>query len=177
MVTVFDADRFVQESGCSGLTVRMKVLYDANRLSVRLRGRLIFEDRCEGWKNGPVYPALWSNQNLQGSTKALSEADRAILTFVCRKLGRVSGKHLSARSHGFREWIEARKGITDRARGNNPITFVTIQEAIRKEEDGFYIDERGYAVQSVFISNSRLKELRFYASSILPLVQQQAAKE
>jgi uncharacterized phage-associated protein len=174
MPTVLDADRFIRELGCSGLTVRMKVLYEGNRLSVRLLRRLIFEDRCEGWRNGPVYPALWNNQSAPGEVGLLSQADKAILTFVCGKLGRASGRHLSARSHGFPEWLDARKGVADGDRSNNPIGFAAIQEAIREEENGFYIDERGYAVQSVFISNSRLKELRFYASSVLPLLQQTA---
>lgn len=174
MATVLDADRFIRQLGCSGLTVRMKVLYEGNRLSVRLLRRLMFEERCEGWKNGPVYPALWGNQTESGNTSTLSEVDKAILTFVCEKLGRATGKHLSARSHRFPEWLEARKGVGSGDRSNNAITFVAVQKAVRQEENGFYIDERGYAVQSVFISNSRLKELRFYASNVLPLVQQAA---
>lgn len=149
----------------------MKVLYEANRLSVRLLRRLIFDDRCEGWKNGPVYPYLWSNQDVAGDTSNLSASDKAILTFVHRKLGRASGRHLSDRSHNFPEWIESRKRVAPGDRGNEPITLSAIQKAIRNEEDGFYIDDCGYATQSVFISNSRIKELRFYVSEILPLMQ------
>jgi len=150
----------------------MKVLYEANRLSVRLLRRLIFEDRCEGWKNGPVYVDLWRGSAHGGDIGALSATDRELLRFAFKKLGRASGKQLSVRSHTFPEWIEARQDLSDADHSNHPITLASIRKALSKE---LRIEADG----SVCIPNdpkyiasmkNRLKEVVFFEDVLKPLL-------
>jgi uncharacterized phage-associated protein len=147
----------------------MKVLYEGNRLSVRLLRRLIFENRCEGWKNGPVYVDLWRNPDRYESTDTLAAVDKEILRFVTKKLGKATGAQLSARSHDFPEWIESRSGLSDSDLGNRPITFATIRKAISQE---LHIEGDGktvcipnpidYASTHFEHFKSRAKELALY---------------
>jgi uncharacterized phage-associated protein len=171
MPSVFDADTYLQSLGCSGLTVRMKLLYDANRLSVRLQRTFLFDARCEAWKNGPVYLALWNRPDDYGDPTNLAPVAKAILDFVFARLGRASGKRLSERSHDFPEWVKSREGLAATDTGNREITFADIKEALSHE---LHVEEGGI----VCIPNSpdyigrmknRLKEVVFLGTVLQPL--------
>jgi len=155
----------------------MKVLYEGNRLSVRLLRRLLFEERCEGWKNGPVYVALWRHPDKYESPETLSPVDKEILRFVTKKLGRATGQQLSARSHEVPEWIASREGLSDTEQGRRPITFAAIRKAISKElhieEDGKTVcipDPIDYASTHFKHFKNRLKELELYQHVLKPLL-------
>ncbi len=130
---VFDADTYLQNLGCSGLTVRIKTLYAANRLKVRLLRQPLFSNRCEGWENGPVYPELWRTPNRFGDVTRLGSIDREILTFVFKRSRHLSGKQLSKLSHAFPEWVSSRQGFADKDRGNREITLDAILSALTSE--------------------------------------------
>jgi len=173
MATVHDLDTFIQQLGGTGITSRMKYANECNRLSVRLRRKLIFSSRCEGWEKGPVYPDLYHRQDDQGDPSALTPADRAIAVFVFNKLRHCSGKQLSKRSHDFPEWLKSREGLADNERGNREITFADITEALSQE---LHIEEGDIACfpdSPEYISAhlpSRLKELAFFQQVLKPLL-------
>jgi hypothetical protein len=178
--TVFDADTYLQSRGCTGLTKRLKTLYDANRLALRLLDLPILDPECRGWMNGPVYVELWADPVHTGDPTTLSAIDRALLDYTLQSLARVSGAELSQRSHEYPEWIAARKGIPASARGNNLITLTAIRSAIKQE---VHLENEGATAvipspDSPAIIRSmktRTKEIQVFATVLKSLLAQTAS--
>jgi uncharacterized phage-associated protein len=139
---------------------------------VRLQRDFLFDARCEGWKNGPVYPALWHHPDDYGDPSNLTAAQKAILNFVFTKLGRATGKQLSKRSHDFSEWIKSREGLSATDTGSREIRFADITEALSNELN---IEEDGKvccpnSTEYIAGMKSRLKELVFFGTVLKPLL-------
>jgi len=121
MPSVYDFDaalrqRIEPKRGTLGMVARHKLLYAVHRMSIAKTGEPAFQDRCEAWPMGPVFPEFYHNpKQIAGNADLLNAEQRGYCDLVARILGAQSGRSLAARSHWrYPEWFEAKKRRTDK---------------------------------------------------------------
>jgi uncharacterized phage-associated protein len=120
MPTIYDFDAALRQRvepkfGTLGMVARHKLLYGVHRAAIAKTGQPAFYCPCEAWPMGPVFTALYFNDQGKGNPDALAPEERAICDWVARVLGATSGRKLAARSHAkYPEWYIARKNRKDK---------------------------------------------------------------
>lgn len=98
---------------------------------------IIKNDRFEAWVHGPVAPKLYETYKdngwnaipkVEGDSIALADDVSELLESVWLTYGEKSGNELEALSHSEKPWIEARAGLKDNERSDNPISTATMHE-------------------------------------------------
>lgn len=116
-----------------------KLMYFAQRESLILTGEPLFDGEFQGWRFGPVLPALRElykdhdfDMNVSGET--LGE-DRAALDAVYNEYGDSDSWNLSRLSHSEICWKRSRKGISPNESSQNaiPLNDIRIDAARIKE--------------------------------------------
>lgn len=124
-----------------------KLLYFAQGLYISSRGTPLFDDDCEAWVHGPVYPEVYSqykkygynpiedqNQFFDRHHSELSADEQEVIRLVVRSFGLYSGKILECITHRERPWVTARNGLE---------TIDYSRSIITKESIGEYFKEIG----------------------------------
>lgn len=101
-----------------------KLLYFAQGLYLASRGTPLFDDDCEAWVHGPVYPDVYSQYKKYGYNPIddqkqffdirhteLSSGEQDVISLVVRSFGLYSGKILECITHRERPWVAARNGL------------------------------------------------------------------
>ncbi len=99
-----------------------KLLYYAQAISQRDRGRGMFWEAVKAWDNGPVVACVYheisgmktipyTHENL-GCPAKLNDQDRELVLAVWERFKHLSGDELKARSHKDQAYIDARKQKT-----------------------------------------------------------------
>lgn len=129
-----------------------KLLYYVQAFFAVLNDQVcIFDDVCEAWTYGPVYPEVYRRYREYGCASIelsdmrylqpdlrLSPRELEIITAVANSFGGLSGGKLSDITHHETPWLKARGNLPDNARSCNPIDRVEIRayfDQVVKEYD------------------------------------------
>ena len=95
----------------------------------------LFPQDIQAWANGPVSPDLYKKHQgffhvstVRADADTLSESERETIEVVVKHYGEYSGQQLSDLTHSEPPWINARKGIPTRERGNQVISHESLAE-------------------------------------------------
>lgn len=119
-----------------------KILYYSQGISYAVQGKALFNEDCEAWVHGPVYPdvyALFKDFKyspiddvkfnvVKNSNYELSKDNKNILDLVLDTFGIYGGKTLEKITHEERPWITARNGYGDNVSSNEIISKDAIND-------------------------------------------------
>ncbi len=117
-----------------------KILYFIQGVSYGVNGTAMFEEDCQAWVHGPVYPEVYDlfrdfKYNpiedarfaiFEGSKDILTADEHRIIHLVDQTFGEYGGKVLERITHFETPWKEARKGYGDKI----PSTELILKESI-----------------------------------------------
>lgn len=129
-----------------------KLLYLAQRESLALTGEILFNERIEGWKHGPVIPELryfFENDYSPISRDeivTLSDHEKYIIDNVIDQFAKYETWTLRDLTHEEYCWKKSREGLNDQESGNTRITIDDIKVDAQKVRQydhqwGMYLDE------------------------------------
>lgn len=144
-----------------------KMLYFIQGVSYALTGQPMFEENCQAWVHGPVYPVVYDMFKefkynpiddarfaiFEGREAKLTEEERHVIDLVINTFGSYGGKILERITHQEMPWILARKGYGD---------GIPSHEMISKESIKNY-----YTEQSSIYDFSSEEGLKKYIDNIL----------
>lgn len=102
-----------------------KLLYYAQAFNKVFNSRFLFEDDCQAWAHGPVYPEIYQSYKNYGfdpidravsygeSEISISDNETEVLDAVISHFGCYSGKILERMTHSEHPWLTARNGLSD----------------------------------------------------------------
>lgn len=115
-----------------------KLLYYIEAFAQILLGERIFNERCEAWAYGPVYPKIYSKYKSFGKsqiivdeidlTDCLDENVKNIIDFVLGKFAIYNGVTLMDLSHSESPWKDAHSGYGKKEHCTEMITHDAITE-------------------------------------------------
>lgn len=111
-----------------------KLMYFAQRESLIRTGEPLFDAEFQGWRFGPVLPALrevYKANDFAPLEELELGADQAVLDAVFDEYAETDSWNLSLLSHGEICWKRSRKGIAPHESSSNPIPL----EDIRADAD------------------------------------------
>lgn len=122
-----------------------KLMYLCQRESLLLTGEVLFDDNFEGWKHGPVLPALRhffdedyrpinSEEDLN-----LTDKDKYIINNVIGQYGMYEAWYLANLTHDEISWKNSRVGLSDDEEGNNILAIEDIIEDAKNVRPYDYI--------------------------------------
>lgn len=139
-VSVFDAASYLLSklTGKSCTTMKLhKLLYYCQAWSMVWNEKPIFGERIEAWSNGPVIIKLFHfhkgsysihyNDITNGNEKLLSVDQKQVIDDVVNFYGDKEPQWLIDLTHSEAPWVDARKGLSSKERGNREITLDSMQ--------------------------------------------------
>ena len=119
-----------------------KLLYFIQGISFAVRCKAMFEENCQAWVHGPVYPEVYDMFKdfkydpikdarfaiFEGSAEVLTEDEHRIIRLVVNTFGEYGGKVLERITHFETPWKVARTGYGDNIPSTEPITKKSIEE-------------------------------------------------
>ncbi len=119
-----------------------KLLYFTQGISLAAYNRPMFDEECEAWVHGPVYPKVYNLFKdfkfnpieddrfalIDQRDEALSEEDVYILDMIINTFGIYSGKTLERITHKETPWQNARRGYEDTIPSHEIISKNSIKE-------------------------------------------------
>lgn len=131
-----------------------KLLYFIQGVSYAVCGKPMFDEKCEAWAHGPVYPEvyyLFRNFKynpiedarfavLEGDTAELSDDERKAIELVTRTFGMYGGKVLERITHNEEPWKAARKGYADGIPSREPLLNDNIRKYYESLKKQYCID-------------------------------------
>lgn len=140
-----------------------KLLYYAQGFNLAFTGDSLFDDDCQAWVHGPVYPYVYHNYKKYGGSPInfskedkevnLSSIETAIIDGVIESLGCFSGKVLEKLTHNENPWIDARVGVDSYDSSNNIIKKEAIMNYFKHVKSKYnmyqYTDIREYAKDQI----------------------------
>lgn len=135
MIEISDvAATLIERVGALSTFQLQKLTYYVQAWHSTIYGEPLFSAEFEAWSNGPVAKELYSQyrrMNVVGvvaagdPTKITGKASE-IIDLVITHYGHLNGDELSAITHSESPWLEARGGIPDDRRSNNPISVASM---------------------------------------------------
>lgn len=110
-----------------------KILYYSQAFFKVFYGYHLFENDCEAWAQGPVYPEIYSKFKdykyivSKDSICSLDEEEQFFIDLIMRYLGCYSGKALERMTHCEKPWRETRKGLSPNQKGGKVIEKALIE--------------------------------------------------
>lgn len=139
MSNVFDVGQLVTELIPKVDKMKLyKMCFFSQGWHLAWTGRPLFEEKLLAWTKGPVPADLRRETDVvarkweipyvpRGNSDNLSSYERAVVSNIVRFYGGLTSTALSQMSHGL-AWREARCGLKDDERGENPLSVTTIRE-------------------------------------------------
>lgn len=136
MANVFDVAQFIlEERGELSAMKLQKLVYYSQAWHTVWTDDILFANRIEAWKDGPVCPDLWREHANQfkvsrirhGAVRNLTERQRKTIRTVLDFYGHRSAQWLSDLTHSEDPWIDARRDAPPGARSNAEITPQAMQ--------------------------------------------------
>lgn len=130
MATVTDvAEAILTRKGSIDSYQLHKLVFYAQAVHLARTDRPLFGERIEAWKHGPAVPALFGRHRgayrvdtVGGDIAALDEDARSAVEEALSIYGRHTSTWLQAQTHIDEPWRQARRGLSDDARGGRQIT-------------------------------------------------------
>ena len=147
-----------------------KLLYFIQGLSSALNDKLIFEEECEAWVHGPLYPMVYElfkdfkynpiDDNrfvmFESLGEKLSEEEIKIIDLVIDTFGLYDGKALERITHQEQPWKEARVGYDDGIHSNDIIDPQSIKIYFKKMHNEYDFSTKEGLMKYIHIYLSRL---------------------
>ena len=108
-----------------------KLLYFAQRENIAITGEPLFQETFQGWKYGPVSPAVRENFTKDGiyaKTNEIAAESAYILRNVILEYGALASWKLSEMSHKEISWKNSRKGMSEGAIGTEALKLEDIKK-------------------------------------------------
>jgi uncharacterized phage-associated protein len=131
MANVYDVARFIlkQHGELSAMKLQ-KLVYYSQAWNMVWADNVLFENRIEAWKDGPVCPDLWKEHAnsfrvtdiAKGNPETLNERERRSINNVLDFYGKESAQWLSDLTHSEDPWLDARRHSAPGERSNAEIT-------------------------------------------------------
>lgn len=127
-----------------------KLLYFAQRESLALRGKILFNEEFQGWKYGPVCVSVRNSfcegEMLFVEPNEISADSEYIVDNVIAQYAELASWKLSQLSHAEISWIKSRKGLLPGQNGHKALNIEDIKEDAKKVRPydstwDMYIDE------------------------------------
>lgn len=137
MANVHDVAAYILEKmGPLPAMKLQKLVYYSQAWSLVWDDEPLFCERVEAWANGPVVPALYNSHQgefkishlPEGNSSNLTQTQRETIDEVISFYGKHSSQWLSDLTHTEDPWIDARKGLELRERGDREITHAAMAE-------------------------------------------------
>ena len=136
MASVYDvAEYILSKTGRITTWKLQKLVYYAQAWHLVWDEEPLFPEDIQAWANGPVCPDLYKKHQgffhvstIRANPDALSEGERETVDVVVAHYGDYSGQQLSDLTHSEPPWMNARKGIPTRVRGNRVISHESLAE-------------------------------------------------
>lgn len=112
-----------------------KLLYFAQRESLAITGKPLFEESFEGWKYGPVVKEVrnaFTPDGMHADIHDLSDDEIYLLKNVILEYGQYSSWKLSQMTHNEISWLNSRKGMPTCSIGNRPLLLGDIMKDAEK---------------------------------------------
>jgi uncharacterized phage-associated protein len=131
MVTVFDVAEFIlREQGEMTAMKLQKLVYYSQAWHIAWDDDVLFENKIEAWRDGPVCPDLWRehanqfriNRISRGRPSELSDREKKNIRKVLKFYGHRSAQWLSDLTHKEAPWRNARRGCAPNAASDAEIT-------------------------------------------------------
>ena len=129
-----------------------KLLYYAQAFFYALFKENLFDDDCQAWTYGPVFPEIYDRykafgydpidnpfKNYSDDTDILTEREKRFLDVIISTFGDYSGKILSEMTHNEKPWTESRGGLHPDDRSMTIIKKETIHAYFEEILDKFNI--------------------------------------
>ena len=123
-----------------------KLMYFAQRESLIRTGEPLFDAEFQGWRFGPVLPALrevYKANDFAPLEELELGADQAALDAVFDEYAETDSWNLSLLSHGEICWKRSRKGIAPHESSSNPIPLEDIRADAERMEKRRALLEQG----------------------------------
>lgn len=125
-----------------------KLLYYAQGFYQAFFDASLFEEDCEAWVHGPVYPAIYDKYKVYSSkmieeqiceeiAEQVEEDKKLLLDAIVRSFGYYSGKALEKMTHMEEPWIKARNGSVEEVRGKNIIDKEEMKKYFKKVKEQY----------------------------------------
>ena len=115
-----------------------KLLYYIEGFTEAMLGEQIYNNRCEAWMYGPVYPEIYEKYKSFGGNQIIVDAVdlsaeledkyRKVIDYVLKLFGIFNGFTLKELSHNETPWKEAHKGYAEGERCEEVITHDAIKD-------------------------------------------------
>lgn len=135
-----------------------KMLYFIQGVSYALNKKPMFEENCQAWVHGPVYPAVYNMFKefkynpiddarfaiFEGKESELTENECRVIDLVVNTFGEYSGKVLESITHKEEPWVLARKGYSDGIPSNKLISKRSIEAYFSAQNSNYdFSSEKG----------------------------------
>lgn len=135
-VAKFIFDEYKNETGeCIDEMKLHKLLYFAQRESLAITGKPLFNEKFKGWKFGPVSTSVrsvYTEDGIYANTKELKNEEIYLLKNVILEYGQYSSWKLSKMTHDEISWKNSRKGLMPNDIGNKDISIDDIRKDAEK---------------------------------------------
>lgn len=132
MANVFDVTKYIlNKTGALSSWKLQKLCYYSQAWTFTWTDKLLFEERFEAWKNGPVCPDLFYKhqgkftvkpEDINGDPDALTDDEKESVDIVIRDYGYMQPYELRELTHKEAPWKNARGNLPEEASCNNVIT-------------------------------------------------------
>jgi len=117
------------DNDMTNLTLQ-KALYYVQGFYKAFFNRFMFEEQCEAWVHGPVYPSVWANFKkysedypcVEFQDDWLSDAEKEVVDNIARHACCYSGKTLETFTHKEMPWLKTRGNLPADERSNAVIS-------------------------------------------------------
>ena len=112
-----------------------KMVYLCQRESYAVLGRPMFAEKMQGWRYGPVSPAVrmsYTEDGMNCDTKAVGAEAEYIINNVVEQYAPIASWKLSQISHAEISWNRAREGLNPDERGTRELLESDIEEDAKK---------------------------------------------
>ena len=139
-----------------------KLLYFVQGISSLINGKLMFNDMCQAWAHGPVYPVIYNRYKEYCADEIkpvadtselkdlISNEDEKVIQIVMNTFGLYSGKILVFISHEQNPWKDARGGCALGEKCDNYIKNEAIVEYYKSLNINTEVKVREYVMQMVY---------------------------
>lgn len=130
--------------------IAQKLMYYAQKTSLALTGKTLFDEEFEGWVHGPVLPSLRGvfdfYQEKPDVDLKLDDTSKYLLDNTIHNYGKYATWKLRDKSHEEKAWIKSREGLDSNERGNRKISIEDMNEdakliRVYDHQYDMYVDE------------------------------------
>ena len=127
-----------------------KLLYYTDGFAQVILGRCIFEDNCEAWAYGPVYPSIYrkykcfDNERIEvekTDCELVDAEEKSVIDVVLRCFAVYNGLFLKTLTHNEDPWKTSRQGYDEYDRCNNIISKQRIRAYFKRIDESYKLTD------------------------------------